>query len=239
MCWAGSMTFAVSRDGGYDFMPASPFVIAAPLQPFSVNFKRVGPFAQTNIVRNPRDNNYYVLTSETATYRTDTSDRVAHLQEQGVCIARSTDLRHWQFWNGHAFAVDVGSPYQPVAPAAQRVCTTILGPGTVLRSVVFHEPTKIFIAVGKQKRQAFYIWSSDLIHWTAPAWLDNTDGDLSAAAYLSMLDPASDSRSFDTVGAAPFMYIIKGHRSAAGRPAIGERDVLRAPLTIHWQPKPM
>jgi hypothetical protein len=223
-CFYSSITLAMSQDGGSTFAPVRPFdVIAAPLEPFSPEVKHIGPYAQTNIVRNPADGKYYMLMG----FGRDAADGA--VQSPGVCIMRSDDLRNWRFWNGGTFEVEIGSPYGTARPAASRVCQPVLQAPTVLRSVVYQPASHLFIAVGTLRREPSYWTSPDLLHWSAPAGFG--DERLAEVGYLSILDPNSRSRNFDTIDKSPNLYAIQPARQD-GRILHGKREVLVYKLDV-------
>ena len=221
-CFYSSITLATSNDGGSTFTPAKPFVIAAPLEPFSPDVKHIGPYAQTNIVRNPNDGKFYMLMG----FAREAVDGA--VQSPGICVMRSDNLRDWRFWNGTAFDVEIGSPYSS-RPAASRVCETVLEAGTVLRSVVYQPSSHLFIAVGTLRKQPSYWTSPDLLNWSRPAALG--DERLSEAGYLSILDPGSHSRNFDTIDKAPNLYVTRPARQNGGL-VRGKREVVMFSLKI-------
>ena len=79
--------------------------------------------------------------------------------------------------------------------------------------------------------------SDDLLHWSEPALLWQAPllwrrdcGAPAAYAYPSLLDAASPSRNFETVGASFWLYLIEMPLDAGCK--VGpERDLMRMPVS--------
>ncbi|MFZ3485095.1 hypothetical protein [Sphingomonas sp. 3-13AW] len=93
-------------------------------------------------------------------------------QSKGVCLFRSADPSNkssWRAWNGStsapAFTQTMGNPYtttnQPCAPVQPALFNTYV------RSVVWHKPSKHYIAIFRDSTSVRYATSTDLLTWSA------------------------------------------------------------------------
>ena len=248
-CWRNSITFAVSRDGGRSFKapPAPGHLLATPPRRYEPDFGRhVGYFNPTNIVE--RDGFYYAFFSATP----------YGAQEYGACLIRTDrldDPASWRAWDGKGFTVSFADPYRAaVDDEARHVCEPV-GLGrliTPLGGVVRHTPSGLYLMVmagvrrrapGEPDVEGFYTsTSSDLIAWSEPALVWATpvhprEGDCSSLmGYPSLLDPASPSRNFETVGDTPHLYFVEQvvqHGCRIGQ----ERNLLRRPVRVAVAPR--
>jgi len=242
-CWYNSVTLAVSTDGGDHFSggAANQLVASVPYQ-YTPGQQPYGMFEPSNIVRNPNDGYYYTMVHV----------EPHGVQNGGACLLRTTNLADpgsWRAWGGLGFQVWFNNPYTQQRPPENHICVPV-GPdqvGTMSSSLTYNTALGKFLLVGEAGRNIpgrgmvigiYYTLSTDLIHWSTAQLLWETPvlwswqpGQPDAVAYPSVLDPSSPSRSFDTSGTHPFLYLTRLH------PTNGtlqyNRDLIRIPLTIN------
>jgi hypothetical protein len=204
----------------------------------------VGYFNPTNIIE--RDGFYYALFGASA----------YGAQKAGKCLVRTDrldDPASWRAWDGSGFTVRFADPYrEAVEDESRHVCEPVGGGRllTMLGSVVRHTPSGLYLAImagqrrgaqGEPPVQGFYLSSSaDLIAWSEPAlvWATPVHSDPGACRplmnYPSLLDPASPSRNFETVGDTPHLYFVEQvqHACRVGQ----ERNLLRRPVRVVIDP---
>ncbi len=237
------MTLALSRDGGRTFGHAAPprhFVAGIPY-PYQPDSGPAGIFNPSNIVRSPRDGLLYAFVRAEA-FRD---------QPTGACLMRTADLSDatsWRAWDGREFGIRFIDPYrQPAGSPNAHVCQPVDPDAiaTMHSSVVYHRGLDRFLLVGASEATrdgrrvsgVFYSFSDDLIHWSPRALLLEAEltwsfrcGDADPIAYPSLLDPSSDSLSFDTIGDRPYLYLTRFHYDSC-RQAL-DRDLVRIPLEL-------
>lgn len=246
-CWFNALTAAVSTDGARRFAPAGtpPSLVAAlPYTAAELRGQHAGYFNPTGIVA--RENALYMLAFTEA----------RGVQRRGNCLLRTTaidDPSAWRAWDGAAFAVRFANPYaERFADDAARsahVCAPV-GVGRLqwpVTALVRHAPSGFFIAVmqgaphrpeASEPRPGIYIaTSADLITWSSPAFVmpaighgRYTCGDPRPVAYPSLLDAASEDRSFATVGDTADLYLTRFNVPACR--IDGDRDLVRIPVRI-------
>lgn len=242
-CWRNTITFAVSRDGGRSFAAPPPpqHLVATPPRRYEPDLGRhVGYFNPTNIIE--RDGFYHAFFSASA----------YGAQKHGVCVMRTDRLEDpssWRAWDGQGFTVRFIDPYrEPVHDEARHVCEPVGGGRLVtpVSGIVRHEPSGLYLMTmaGIRKThpqqpptQGFYVASStDLISWSEPRLVWATPvypepGLCDALAnYPSLIDPASPSRNFETIGDTPYLYYVEQvqHGCRVGQ----ERNLLRRPVRV-------
>jgi hypothetical protein len=243
-CWRNSVTFAVSRDGGFTFSEPEPpgQLVATPPRPYEGDIGRhVGYFNPSNIIE--KDGYYYVFFSA--------SEYGA--QQGGACLMRTKTLedpRSWRGWDGRDFTVRFIDPYRERVDDEKRHVCAPVGRGRLLTpvsGVVRHEPSGLYLmtmagvrkpAPDAEPVSGFYVAASrDLITWSEPtlAWKAQVYPrrgacDSVLANYPSLIDPASTSRNFETVGDAPMMYFVRNtlHDCKPGQ----DRDLVRQRVRI-------
>ncbi|MDG2534237.1 hypothetical protein P6144_11295 [Sphingomonas sp. HITSZ_GF] len=129
----------------------------------------IGYGAPSNIIRgrNPdgtADGYYYIFAYASAAYSG---------QSKGVCLFRSgdpTDRSSWRAWNGSTttpgFTQTMGNPYSNTNSAC-----AVVQPGTFntyVRSVVWHKPSRRYIAFFRSSAAVRYTTSTDLLTWSTP-----------------------------------------------------------------------
>ena len=113
------------------------------------------------------------------------------------------------------------------------------------QGLVWSAPLKQYIAVdagtGKDPQGhlvdgVFYSTSPDLIHWSPRhlLWQQQVfnnwqPGDPNPIGYVSLIDPTSHSRNFETVGPQPYLYFVRDRWSSGN---MSRRDVHRIQVTF-------
>ena len=221
-CWRNSITFAVSHDAGRSFMaPERPSnLVATPPRQYETDLGRhVGYFNPTNIVE--RDGFYYAFFSASS----------YGAQKPGKCLMRTdrlADPTSWRGWDGSSFNVRFVNPYLgTVEREANHVCAPV-GAGRLLASlgsIVRHTTSGMYIMVmagawqrnaQEERAEGVYISTSyDLISWSHPQLVWRTPTHPSPGLcgplvnYTSLIDPASASRSFETIGDTAYLYFVE------------------------------
>lgn len=230
LCWYAATTLVTSRDGGRTFQrpPQGQNVLAAPPARYQPGVGRVSASAPKLIRRG--DYLYTMVAS---------ADR--NRGRPGVqCLLRASVSSPlvWRAWDGRGFNLAMGSPY---ANPDRADCTGVVR-GNV--SAVKWVPSKnLYVLTTMSREEVRYQTSPDLIRWSAPASLydvpartagrepvgDREDGG-HTEWYFSILDPASPSPSFDTIGAAPYLYFAR----FLPRDRDGQRrgEILRVKLSL-------
>lgn len=222
-CWWNTITFALSRDGGYHFLaPKPPLNLVASLPYRYRPGNTAGAYgyeAPTNIVK--RGEFYYTLINDWP-YRA---------QAYGPCLLRTRtvfDPKSWRAWDGRAFAIEFLNPYVAAAAGDARpeahVCAPVMAGAA--ESLVF-EPKRgryivsVFTPDARFGPPGLYvIGSADLIHWSEPT-LVASEADLRGVeepgaapgnwtyGYVSLLDPNSPDRNFSTLAGTPYVYYVR------------------------------
>jgi hypothetical protein len=236
-CWYSAIAAVKSHDGGRTFTMARDvsqrFVAGSP-SPFDPRAKTVvGALVPTNIVSFEKA--YYAMISVAA-------DKA---QKGGECLMRTgnlDDARSWRAWNGKDFSVPFVPPTaHAAAPPPDNICEPLSGLAYApVRSLT--RMGKLFIAIeadggkpdGGAPSRVVAQTSPDLLHWSAPVTvmkipIYHGGGKTGTNAYYypSLIDPASASPSFETVGIHPYLYLTK-YTYGAGI----NRDLVRYPLQI-------
>jgi hypothetical protein len=243
-CWLNAVTLAVSDDGGRTFGHAPPpgqLVASIPYR-YAPDVGPIGIFSPSNIVR--RDDGYFYSLLNASHYRD---------QLGGACLVRTRSLadpRSWRAWDGESFSVSFSDPYrQPGEPPSGHVCRPVSPQeiGGMTQSLTYNTYLGKFLLVGtsiffddtKNRDVAgiYYAVSDDLIRWYGRRLLAEVElistfrcGDLSPVVYPSLLDPRSKSRSFETAGRRPYLYLVRFHNKAC-RDTL-HRDLVRVPVEI-------
>ena len=213
-CWFNALALTVSHDAGRSFQrtAGNSLVATLPYRYDEVGLGHHGYFNPSNIVR--LDGGLYMFAFATQ----------ANAQQGGNCLLRTETIEQagsWRGWGGTSFNISFTNPYVGPVQPEHHVCVPI--DAGVLRwpvtSLVRHEPSGLFVVLMQNAAHdggVFYATSTDLLHWSAPmlllsaiglqAW---TCGDPNPIAYPSLLDPASNSRNFDTVGAGALLFATR------------------------------
>lgn len=223
-CWYNVIIAARSNDGGAQFAPASPLVIAAP--PFRQDFDQTrhrGFFNPSNMFAGP--GGVYVFTSTTGWPG----------QKAGACLLRNPDpldSAGWRGFDGVGFFARWSNPYGS-SPRADP-CEPVKPFGYPVAAVVRHRPSGLFLAIweqpaiegrtpfGRFPTAGFYLATSrDLLQWSDPSLFIATavvpqpcgprDENRGRAilAYPSLLDEKAQGRNYDNVGDKAWLYFTR------------------------------
>lgn len=223
-CWYNVIIAARSNDGGAQFAPASPLVVAAP--PFRQDFDQTrhrGFFNPSNMVSGP--GGVYVFTSTTGWPG----------QKPGACLLRNPDpldSAGWRGFDGVGFFARWSDPYGPSRHVDP--CQPVRPFGYPVASVVRHRPSGLYLAIWEQPKLTgvtpfgvfptagiYLATSRDLRDWSDPALFlatavtpqpcglheENRNG--SILAYPSLLDDAAQGRNYDNVGDKAWVYFTR------------------------------
>jgi len=242
-CWDNSITLAVSTDGGKTYtealQPPSHLVARFPY-PYDPGAGPEGFRGPSNIIKGK--DGYYYSFFNVSEYGT---------QKQWVCLMRADDLSQpgsWRFWDGTAFEGQFANPYTDDIPNPQNhICPPVDrdehgAPISMSESITFNTYLNRYVLVGisadwldnREVWGVYYAFSDDLVHWTRrkllveielPWTVESSGSDLSYL-YLSLLDPESESRNFETTDKTAYLYYTRnnfGHGSL-------DRDLIRVPV---------
>jgi hypothetical protein len=236
-CWRNAIVELVSTDAGESFAPIGP-AAALPYRYSAQDGRRAGYFNPSNVLRRGDDLYAFVWAEG------------FRAQRRGACLLRRPAAggpADWRAWDGRAFAVRFADPYrEDVAEPGRHVCAPVGGIASTVSSVVLHTPSGRYLAVTPAARRApdgrevsgiWWMTSDDLLAWSEPALLRRAPllwrrdcAAPAAYAYPSLLDPASPSRNFETVGEAFWLYLVEMPLGPDCR--VGpERDLIRLPVS--------
>ena len=231
-----------SDDGGANFAPSSPLVVAAaPFRQDVGQGRHRGFFNPSNMfAMGPF---VYAFVSTTGWSG----------QDAGECLIRTRDpldSAGWRGWDGADFTVRWRDPYGAHDSTPQKSCAPVEPFGYPVGSVVRHRASGQFVAVwdapkidGKFPTYGlYYATSRDLLHWSAPALLaalpvlnatcgtneSNRDGWITA--YPAMIDADAHGRNFDDTGDTPWLFYAR-IKNVGCNPA-GERMLMRQRIRI-------
>lgn len=246
-CLDTSITMAKSTDGGRTFVDiAAPpgHLVATQPYPYDDEGRPTGFRQPSNLV--PGDDGYWYVFSNVSEYPSGDTP----WEDQWVCVMRTDDLDDpgsWRYWDGTAFGGSFVNPYVDT-PASDRVgCAPLAFPSignAVQESVVWSDVLDawVMIGVGNDPSAAdeafgfYYATSTDLLEWTRRRLLvelplANTVADNANElyyAYPSLLDPDSESRSFDTFDDEGYLYLARVNEGGNSL----DRDLVRFPVAV-------
>lgn len=143
-CWWNAILAFRSTDGGANFAPADPMVLAAtPFRQDVGQTRHRGFFNPSNMFG--KDGFVYAFVSTTGWTG----------QQPGECLIRTRDpmdSSKWRAWDGRDFTVRWRDPYGPKSDAPQPACATIEPFGYAVGAVVRHRPSGNFVAVWEAPR---------------------------------------------------------------------------------------
>ncbi len=244
-CWYNALTLAISTDGGRTFTHAAepPGHLVADLPfPYKADAGPAGPRNPSNIIKG-RDGYYYSVAN--VSYYAD--------NQQWVCLMRTqtlSDPSSWRFWNGQAFEGQFVNPYtQTPENPNSNVCPALdnadIG-ASLNDNITFNTYLNRYVLLGisadtisgREIWGVFYSFSDDLIHWsrrklltelTLP-WTAKSNTDI-MYLYPTLLDPASESRNYETTGKTAFLYYTR-HNFGQGSL---DRDLIR--IAVEFLPR--
>ncbi len=237
-CWYNAITSAVSTNSGATFtQPTAPaqLVAAIPYQ-FSMDGPN-GYFTPSNVVRSG-DGYFYAM------FRAEPKG----LQQFGACLMRTRDVSDpasWRAWNGSAFAAQFVNPYIVTTNPGAHVCAPVdfTSIGTITESLTYNTYFRKWMLLGNSVGDpahgkppgVYYSLSSDLLDWTNATLLMEAEVRWSTDCVPpdpikdpSILDPASTSRNFETVGQTAQLFYTWYHMSGCNGTL--DRDLIRIPI---------
>jgi hypothetical protein len=217
-CWENTITWAVSRDGGYHFQrPPGPGALVAALPyPYAGDRARqTGYFNPTNIVAHAGF--FYAMFTMIDAIRGD----------WGICLMRTQDLSDpagWRAWDGTGFNLRQAGPSggQAAGPEAGR-CRPV-GEGRLfssLGSLGWMPQAGTFVLAMRfqpwdrprrgETPGTYLATSKDLLDWSEPVLLmaDHEAGGDMRQLYPALLDPAAPDRNFQTLGPRPLLFTVE------------------------------
>lgn len=246
-CWYNALTLAISTDGGQTYAHAGAppeHLIASLPYPYKEAAEAAGaagPRNPSNIIKG-KDGNYYMFAN------------LSYYEDQWVCLMRSSDLsdpKSWRFWDGKAFDGEFANPYESMqGKPDSRVCPALARDniGHALNdSITYNMYLNRYVLVGisadtiggREIWGFYYSFSDDLVHWTRRKlltemvlpWTAKNNNDI-MYLYPSLIDPASDSRNFETTGKTAYLYYTR-HNFGQGSL---DRDLVRVPVEFFPSP---
>ena len=229
-CQQVELTAAVSTDGGATFSPSAgaASVIASPGVPYRHDAGLLAMWQPSNIVRHPTDGHFYMLSQFD-----DRRDRSV----QFTCLLRTEtieDPSSWRAWDGDEFDLSFSSSAYDGESAAPDDCVSVVSPP--IGGLTWNTHLERFVAIGGFTNAGptgqYLTTSTDLINWSQPVFIQAAEFVYTADAppfepYATLIDPASESMSFDTTGANPYLYFT---RINATDPL--DFDLIRVPLRL-------
>ena len=234
-CWFNALALTVSHDSGQSFQRAATnsLVAALPYRYDEVGLGHHGYFSPSNIVG--FDGDLYMFAFATQ----------ANAQRAGNCLLRTDAIERagsWRGWDGARFGISFANPYTETIEPERHVCAPV-GADALrwpVTSLVRHEPSGLFIVLMQDMAPGggvYYATSPDLLRWSAPALLLSavgfqgwTCGGPDPIVYPSLLDPASSSRNYDTVGTGALLFATRF--DDAGCHPGGSRSLVRWTVRI-------
>lgn len=240
-CWYNAITLAHSDDGGRTYTEARPprnLLAAAPYR-YRPDQGPAGVFAPSNVVSGPGGAFYALVRIRDPGV------------QRGTCLLRTRQVGRpgsWRAWNGIGFGGRFSDPYR--SRQRRRIPCTPVGRGKIAEmgeSLTYNTALGAYLLVGlappgpeslgPQARGVYFATSRDLVHWSerrlvtrAVTTHNYRCGGPSPLAYPSVIDPASESRTFATSGAQPYLYYTQFRYRDCRQTA--ERDLMRVPLQV-------
>jgi hypothetical protein len=217
-CWMNAITSATSTDSGESYHQIAPpgHLVASEPDRYDATGGPFGLFTPTNIVK--RNDGYYYTLAWAISKGSN---------EGGVCVMRTLTLdspSSWRAWNGTDFSVRFINPYLESAdPRSAHECKQIPQPeiGIQPESLTYSTYLEKYVLVGHGVVDStapgfYYATSDDLVHWSSRKLLMEGEmpwtfrcGDASPVRDPSLLDPASPSRNFETIGQTAYLYFTR------------------------------
>jgi PKD repeat protein len=224
-CWYNSVGLVKSVDAGASYTHAAPpgHLVASSPYRYTAGDGPLGIFDPSNIIYRSSDNYYYAMVR--------VEEHLA--QPWGACLMRTRTLddpTSWRAWDGSGFGVSFMNPYVQTDPPGQHVCRPVspasfpvpmqtgsLTYSTYLGKYVLLGVSQRYDAAAQRWHGGFYYsLSEDLINWSPSKifmygelpWTHRC-GEPSPVRDPSLLDPASDTRNFETIGRRPYLYFTR------------------------------
>ncbi len=247
----------IAPDGAVEEVPGQDFAsqmamyphVVYPAHKDSSSMGWIGYGTPTNIVRGfdplhgRPDGNFYFLARANAgvpdlkAKRQPATAPDFQGQTRGLCLLQSKDPmdpRSWGIWNGHVTNPDFSQQSQnPYINKENSPCATITMPGDV-RSIVYHRPSRHYVAIVQTSKQWGFITSQNLIVWspmTKIIELDDVGAPLKGGvSYPSVIDHFGGNtreKNFDTVYSdkrSTYLYFRMNH-PVYGHTMIGRKKI--------------
>ena len=232
-CQQVELTGAVSTDGGATFSPSAgaSSVIASPGVRYRHDAGLLAMWQPSNIVRHPTDGHFYMLAQFD-----DRRDRSV----QFTCLLRTAtieDPSSWRAWDGTGFELSFASSAYAEGSDAPEDCASVVSPP--IGGLTWNTHLERFVAIGGFTNAGptgqYLTTSTDLVEWTRPVFIQPAEFVYTADTppfepYATLIDPTSDSMSYDTTGAMPYLYFT---RINATDPL--DFDLVRVPLRLGFE----
>ena len=234
-CWYNGITYASSADSGKTYTHATApghLVAASPYQsPYPTTHAPFGIFGGSNIIL--KNGYYYKMVG-----------LEAHLlQNWGVGVIRTNNLSDptsWRGWDGTGYNVQFVNPY---TQSGYNIASKILAPvsrnniAKMCSSLTYNTYFGKYMVVdytnavvnGTMVYGFFYALSEDLINWSAPRFILQTQSTWAAGGsnYPSIIDHNDLTRNFEQAGQSCYLYYTKWNSGTY------DRDLLRIPVTFN------
>ena len=232
-CQQVELTASVSTDGGATFSPSAGAsdVIGSPGVPYRHDAGLLAMWQPSNIVRHPTDGHFYMLTQFD-----DRRDRSV----QFTCLLRTETLEDpssWRAWDGNGFDLSFASSAYDGSPEAAADCASVVSPP--IGGLTWNTHLERFVAVGGFTNFGptgqYLTTSTDLIEWTRPVFIQAAEFVYTADTppfepYATLIDPSSESMSYDTTGATPYLYFTRINDTDPL-----DFDLVRVPLRLGYE----
>lgn len=245
-CLDTSMTMFVSTDGGATYTEIAPppdHLVASLPYVFDDEGVPSGYRQPSNVIRG--DDGYHYVFSNVSDY----PDVEGVFPPQWMCAMRTDDLSDpssWRYWDGEAFAGEFRDPYREAVDPDDDTCAPLALAqlsASMTDSVTWNTELGKYVAVGitfdafspEPRWGVYYALSDDLVTWTTRRLLTEvtTGATVDPAnelfhAYPALLDPDSDSMSFETTDGELYLYISRFNFGGNSL----DRDLLRFPVAV-------
>jgi hypothetical protein len=219
-CAYGSVTAAISRDGGRTYAhPSRPGSHAAvmPLTQYKNNFAGGGGYYCASNIIQGNDGYYYSLFGA-APYNeygfnadgslNTNSVYPHHSQRKGLCLMRTDRIREldgsgkteWKLWDGTSFSITSKNPYAEPVDERTQACTPVAGGDSFAFSSISWNVhlgryllTMLRLEDDLTTYSTYYSLSNDLISWSTSALMRKGTG--LADVYPAILDPEVADRN--------------------------------------------
>lgn len=182
----------------------------------------------SNIVRGRNadgslQNVWYMFAYASATYQG---------QAKGVCLFRSedpTDRNSWYAWDGNltapAFTQQMQDPTSHTNSACAVVKPTMFN--TYVRSVVWHAPSRHYIAIFRNSSAVRYATSTDMVNWSAGAdLLASTVGQVNYPVVIDFDSGGTDEETFDRLYGNGSAFLLYRESVVSGYTRINRRKLV-------------
>ena len=248
-CWYNSISLTKSVNGGANYSHTAPpsHLIASSAYRYATGNGPLGYFDPSNIVHRQSDGYYYAMVRA----------EPHGAQQWGACLIRTNNLNDpasWRAWDGNGFGVSFMNPYAQSNPPAQHVCQPV-SPASFpvpmqTASLTYSTYLNKYVLLGVSQRYDpaaqrwnggfFYSLSEDLINWSPSRMFMQAQmpwthrcGEPDPVRDPSLIDPASTTRSFETIGRRPYLYFTRFNLEYWNPTtcwATLDRDLIRIPI---------